>query len=602
MSAAKLLKVTNPPDVMRRMLAFLRPHRKTFTLALCSMVIYGATDGVVPLLIRRVLDDIFGHQNRLMLYVLPGVIILFAIFRGLFGFFQNYLSSKVGLRVVRDLRNEVGTHLLSLSPSFFERHTTGSLISRVTNDVLLVRFALTDAVAAVLRDSIRIIALLCAALYLDPVLAIIAFVGFPLGLYPVIRFGKKVRKLSRTGQEQFGGLAAILQENLIGHKVVQSFSNEDYEIARMKGENERLTKTILKAEKYGSLSAPTNEILASFAIGGVILYGGMSVIGGVRTQGDFIAFIMSMFLLYEPLKKLGRVNSIFQSGAGAAERIFEVLDAKPEVADLPGAPLLPAENPKIEFKNVFFAYETGDEARWVLRDVNLIVPPGETLALVGMSGGGKSTLVNLLPRFYDPQRGMVCIGGTNIRDVNLASLRKAIAIVSQHTFLFNDTVYHNILYGNLNASDEEVFAAARAANANDFIQKLPEGYATVVGEQGLRLSGGERARLAIARALLKDAPILILDEATASLDSESESLVQDAIDRLMEERTVLVIAHRLATIRKANRIAVIVNGQIVEYGTHDELLSKGGEYAKLYRIQFAGEEVESKVSVCQGAD
>ena len=587
-----------------RLLRYLGPHRGQFFWALVAMVIYGSTDGIVPLLIRSILDDIFGHQNKDMLLLLPVAVVIFAIVRGLFGFLQRYLSAKVGLCVVEDIRNEINRHLLSLSPSFFLKHSTGSLITRMTNDTLLVRTALTDAVAAILRDSVRIVALMCTALYLDPVLALVAFIGFPLGIYPIVKYGKRIRRLSKTGQEQFGGLTAVLQQSIGGHKVVQSFGQEDFEQLRFKSENAVYTKTLLKAEKYGALSAPTNEMIASVAIAGVILYGGFSVIGGTRTQGDFIAFLMALFLLYEPFKKTSRINVMVQSGVASAERIFEVLDTKPDIVD-------PADiNPSnvknldltkvdISFEDVWFYYPTDAKVqsddtsdtlclseKWALRGVSLKVPTGHTLALVGMSGGGKSTLVSLLSRFYDPNKGRVCINGVDIRDVSLSSLRKAVSVVDQHTFLFNDNVMNNIKYGNLNASDEDVFNVAKAAYANEFIKNLPRGYDTVIGEQGFSLSGGERARIAIARALLKDAPILVMDEATASLDSESEQAVQKAIERLRKGRTVIVIAHRLATVQKADSIVTIVNGQVVETGTHQELLNANGEYAKLYSIQF----------------
>lgn len=570
--------------VRSRLTGFLKPHRRKFYLALLSMVIYGSTDGVIPFLIRSILDDIFGSQKREMLYVLPVFIILFAAIRGGFGFLQSYLSAQVGHSIIRDIRNAVHNRLLTLSPAYYEKLSgSGSLISRVTNDTLVVRYAITDVVATVLRESVRVVSLLTAALYLDPYLGMIAFLVFPIGVVPVLIFGRRVRKLSKVGQEQFGGLTGVLQESIQGHRVIQSFCREDFEREKFNRENELLTKTFVKAERYGSLSSPTNEFLASLAISAVILYGGFSVISGVRTQGDFIAFIMAMFLLYEPLKRLGRVNSALQQALSAGERILEVLDAKPEVVERPGAVSLAREPQSIEFKDVSFSYGNGSEA---LNNISLTINPGEMVALVGMSGGGKSTLINLLPRFYDPTGGEVLIGGRDIRNYTLSSLRSAISIVSQHTFLFNDSVLNNIRYGRLEATEEEVIEAAKKVHAHEFIEKLPERYRTVVGEQGLRLSGGERARVAIARAFLKDAPILILDEATASLDSESEQIVQQAIDVLMASRTVLVVAHRLATIRKANRIAVLSHGSLVELGSHEELLSRGGEFAKLYQIQF----------------
>ena len=574
-----------------RLLKFVVPYRRRLGLALLCMIGYGATDGVVPLLIRSILDDVFGNRDERMLYVLPAVLVGFAVVRGVFGFSQQYLMSSVGLRIVRDIRNRISRHLLTLSASFFDRHSTGALISRVTNDSLLVRQALTDSVTSVLRDSVRVIALLATAIYLDPLLGVIAFVGFPLGLIPVLRFGKKVRKFSRSGQDQFGGLTGALHEAIVGHSVVHAFSLEDPLSKRFERENDELTSTLMKAEKYGALSGPTNEIIACVVIGGVILYGGLSVIGGVRTQGDFIAFVTSLFLLYEPLKKLSRANTIFQTGLSAAERIFEVLDTEPEIASVPGATAQLPMNPSIEFRDVSFRYKT-EAAReegtddWALRHVTLAVPAGSTLAVVGMSGGGKSTLARLVPRFYDADEGSVMIGGRDVRDYTLDALRGGIAIVSQHTFLFNDTVARNIAFGRLGATRDEILSAARAANAYDFIMRLPQGFDTNIGEGGQRLSGGERARVAIARALLRNAPILILDEATAALDSESERAVQQAIDRLMKDRTAIVIAHRLATVRDADAIAVFSRGRIVEVGRHSELLARNGEYAKLCAIQF----------------
>lgn len=584
-------------QVYRRLLGYLRPHRRNFALALICMALYGATDGAVPFLIRSILDDVFRDQNREMLLALPLILIAFAVFRGFFCFTEKYLASCVGLSIVQDLRNEINKHLLTLSPAFFSRHSSGSLISRMTNDTLLIRSSLTDAVAAVLRDVIRIISLFCAAAYLDPVLASIAFIAFPLGIYPVIKYGKKVRRLSKVGQNQFGGLTSVLQEGILGHKIVQAFGLEKFNQERFERENQALTKTYFKAEKYGALGAPTNEFIATMAIAGIILYGGYTVIGGVRTQGDFIAFITALFLCYEPLKKITRVNNTIQMGNAAAERIFEVLDTKSEIIDDPNAVDERIITPEIEYKDVCFSYEQfseengeGDSSEGILalKNISFSVKPGKTFALVGMSGGGKSTIVNLLPRFYDPQQGSIIINGLDIRKRTLSSLRQSIAIVSQHTFLFDDTVYNNILYGRVDATPEEVYAAAKAANAHNFITMAPDGYQAQIGEQGLRLSGGERSRIAIARALLKNAPILILDEATAALDSQSEAAVQEAIDRLMEGRTVFVIAHRLATIRRADAIAVVVNGEIVEMGTHEQLLARNGEYAKLYQIQFHG--------------
>lgn len=561
------------------------------------MAIYGATDGAVPYLLKRVLDDVFGNRNEQMLWNVVWLIVAFAIVRGLFGFLERYLISSVGLSIVRDIRNDIVRHLLKLSDTFFQRETTGSILTRISNDTLQVRTVLTDTMGAFLRDSIRVIALLCVAIYLDPWLGLIAFVGFPLGILPVLKFGKKVRRLSRQGQDKFGSIVGFTQELIQGQRVVKMFCKEDTEASRFAAENARLTETLIRAEKTGAMAGPTNEVLASAAFAGVILYGGLSVMGGVRTQGDFIAFITAMFLLYDPLKKLGRMSTNYQTGISASQRIFALLDSEPEVRDLPNAKDVKLHRPRIEFKDVSYTYQRSEEskiaAEYALKNINLTIEPGEKLALVGMSGGGKSTLVGLLPRFYDVSSGNVLIDGVDVRNFTLRSLRQQVAYVSQHTFLFNDTIFANIAYGREGATEQEVRAAARAAYAEEFIDRLANGFNTMMGEGGFSVSGGERARISIARAILKDAPILILDEATASLDSQAEREVTKAIENLIANKTVIVIAHRLSTIANVDRIAVLVRGQLVELGTHDELFTLDGEYAKLHRLQ----QLESAESV-----
>jgi subfamily B ATP-binding cassette protein MsbA len=571
----------------RRILGYLKPHKRYFWAALAMMIVFGATDGVVPFLVKRILDDIFTNRDATMLWILPGVIVGFALVRGLSDFGQQFLMAAVGHRVTQDIRNDVNRHVLSLSPDFFIRNSTAEILSRVTSDVLLIRTLLTDSSASVIRDSIRVIVLLCSCIYLDPTLSLIAFVFFPLAGFPIAKIGKKMRKLSKRGQDAIGQLSALFQESMQGHRVVKIFCREEFEQRRFERGNHDLTQTFIKSERVRAFAGPINEILASLAISGVLLYGGYSVISGARTAGGFMAFLVSVFLMYEPFKKLSRVNATVQQGLSGAQRIFEILDTKPTILD-PEKPVGLGLGKTIELRGVSFEYpsiSTGERSVSALKDVSLVIPEGKTVALVGFSGSGKSTLVDLLPRFIDPTGGSVTIGGVNLIDLRLSDLRSAIAMVGQHTFLFNDTVYNNIAYGNPEASREEVLRAAKAAYAVDFIERMPEGFETQVGEGGMSLSGGERQRLAIARAILKNAPILILDEATASLDTRAEREVQMAIEELVKGRTTLVIAHRLSTIRDADTIVVMSDGMIVEQGSHDELMRKGGEYSRLRGMQ-----------------
>ncbi|MEW6299642.1 MAG: ABC transporter ATP-binding protein, partial [Thermodesulfobacteriota bacterium] len=445
----------------------------------------------------------------------------------------------------------------------------------------LVRDAITQALASMMRDATTLVALVIVAFIKDWFLALLAFIVFPAAILPLMQVYKKVRVLSRKGQGSLGYLSALLQETIQGNRVVKAFGMEEYERKRFAAENHRLFRHYVKAGRLRAFVPPTVELIAACGVAAVVWYGGYSVISGERTQGDFIAFLTALLLLYEPFKHLTRTNAAVQQGLAAAERIFEVLDERHEVHDRPNASVLTGVRQGICFANVSFRYQQ----EWVLRHINLEIRAGEVVALVGPSGSGKSTLADLIPRFYDVCEGRLTIDGVDVRDVTLQSLRAQIAVVTQFTFLFNDTVRNNIAYGSPGRPLEEVVAAAKAAYAHDFILALPHGYDTVVGELGVRLSGGQRQRLAIARALLKNAPILILDEATSSLDNESERLVQAAVERLMADRTVLVIAHRLSTIRRADRIVVLVNGSVVEEGRHDELLARSTQYRKLYDPQ-----------------
>ncbi len=567
----------------RRLLTYLRPYVwPHFALAIVCMLLFSATNGVMPFLIRHVFDDIFTNKNLLALKVLPWVIVGTFIFRGIVGFGSSYLTEYVGQRIIADLRNTLNDHIQHLSLSFFNRTPTGTVVSRVTNDVSLVRAALTDGVAAVLKDSSSLVILIAVAFYQDWLLSLIAFVVFPASVLPIVRLSKRLRVFSKKGQVSMGNLTMLLQETIQGNRVVKAFGMEGYERQRFAEENARLFRLSLKGSRIRFLTTPMMEILAALGIAGVVWYGGYSVIVGGRTQGAFLAFLTALFLLYEPFKGLAKTNAVIQQALGAAARVVELLDVASDVVDRPGARPLRGFRQEIRFEHVSFRYDSEP----VLRDINLDIKCGEVVALVGMSGGGKSTLADLIARFYDVPEGRVCIDGVDIRDYTLASLRAHVALVTQHTFLFNDTVRNNIAYGDITKDMDAIVAAAKAANAHDFILDLPNGYDTAIGELGVKLSGGQRQRLAIARALLKDAPILVLDEATSALDNESERLVQSALETLMYSRTTLVIAHRLSTIRGADRIVVLVRGRIVEQGTHEQLLALNAEYRKLHDLQF----------------
>jgi len=517
-----------------------------------------------------------------MLKLIPLAVITIYLVLGFAMYWQEYLMNYVGQNIIRRLRNRLYDRIQDLPLSFFHREKTGVLISRVTNDVNIIKNMVSSAVTGSLKDFFTVIGLIFVIFYRDWKMALIALVVLPFAFFPIIMLGRKVRKVTTRTQEAMGGLTSILHETFAGNKIVKAFGMEGHEKERFFRKTLKLFKFELKTVRLKALSSPLMEFLGGMGIAMVIWYGGYKVISGTSTAGTFFSFMAALIMLYAPLKKLSKLNNIIQQGLAGADRVFDILESESDIQEIPNPVKFKRGAHHVIFRNVYFKYD--DEM--VLKNINLDVGAGEILAFVGMSGGGKTSLVNLIPRFYDVSKGVILIDDIDIRDASISSLRDQIAIVTQEPILFNDTVRNNIAYGNKNASDRDIENAARAAYAYEFIQNFPDGFDTNIGELGGRLSGGEKQRTCIARALLKDAPILILDEATSSLDAESETLVQKALENLMKGRTTFVIAHRLSTVAYADRIVVIVDGRIVEEGQHEELIARGGEYFKLYQMQF----------------
>jgi subfamily B ATP-binding cassette protein MsbA len=554
------------------------------------MIVLAACTAAMAWAMKPILDEALSGKNADLIYIMPAVVIGLYVVKGAAYFGQAYQMGYIGQRVIFDLRNLLYERLTSQSLAFFAHRKTGELLARLSYDVTLVQAAVSTAVTALMRDAISIVFLVGVVFYQDWVLALLTMLVFPAVGYPIARFGKKMRRATTDGQASMGELTSLLEETVSGIRVVKAFGMEEYERGRFRKFTGDFLAHQIKIFRVHAMSFPIMELLAGFGIAGVLLYGGLRVASGETTAGALVSFLAAAIMLYEPVKRLTRANNDIQQGLAAAERVFEVLDEDISVQDAEQAKELPPFAQSIQFEQLALQYPGTDSP--VLSDVTIDVKRGEVVALVGRSGAGKTSLANLVPRFMDATAGRVLIDGFDVREITQQSLRKQIALVTQEIILFNDTVLNNIAYGHDEIDRDKVEAIARAANAHEFITKLPQGYDTLVGERGAILSGGQRQRISMARALLKDAPILILDEATSALDTESERLVQQAIDRLMQGRTVIVIAHRLSTIRHADRIVVLDDGHVVQMGRHADLIDAGGLYAELYHLQFESHTVE----------
>jgi subfamily B ATP-binding cassette protein MsbA len=598
---------------LSRLLRYFKPYWLHMVAAVVSMALVGLLDAFRLLLIGPIFDRVLNPSSQahtLPLFRMPishkpielnwfvpehfhnvWTMVAFAlvastVLKGIFDYGGSYLANYAGYAMVTDLRNELYSATLRRSVAFFQKYSTGTLLSAIVNDIERVQFALSSVLAEFLQQFFTFLFTACVVVLLGGRLTWVLIIFVPVVVMAARRIGHRVRTTTRRGQDKLAEIQNILQETITGVRIVKAFSMEAWETRRFRDAGRRLFKANLRSVSAYALSSPMMDIFGAIAIALLILMGREYIKHGFFTEGVFLAFIIAVFKLYEPVRKFGIFNNNFQQALGASSAIFNFLDATDDVREKLGAQKLPPFHQGIRFEHVYFSYGQANDDRDVLQDINLEVAPGELVAIVGSSGSGKTTLVHLLPRFFDVTRGRLLIDGRNVRDLTIASLRAQIAIVTQDTILFNDTVRNNIAYGQPQVSAETVEEAARAALAHDFIMALPEGYDSVIGERGLLLSGGERQRISIARAILKNAPILILDEATSALDTESESLVQSAIQNLITGRTVLVIAHRLSTVRRADRILVLENGVITDEGTHECLMAHPGTYRRLYDLQF----------------
>ena len=570
-----------------RLLEHLKPYKfRLFVAAICTALASAGTV-VLPWIIKDLVDQVLSEKDAEKLtYIALSVVVIF-LFRGFFFYGQSYLISYVGQKVVIDIRREVFKKIQRLSMAFYDKNKTGTIMSYVTNDVNALQTGLVDNIVEMITEGVILVASIVAMIYLDWKLFLFSLCTFPVVIMFIDFFGKKIRASGGKIQGATADLTSVLQEVVSSARVIKSFVREDYEIERFEAQNMHNFRAQMKYVKLSATLTPTIEFVAAIGVTMILWFGGNSVIDGDISAGALVAFLTYAVNISNPIKRLSRVIANIQKALAAADRVFDVLDLPELIQNKPNAQLLPHVKGSVSFNNVSFAYNTDEP---ILDNVTFSATPGQVVALVGPSGAGKSTVASLLPRFYDVTGGSIVIDGLDIRDVTMESLREQVGIVPQETMLFNGSVYDNILYGRLDATEEEVMAASKAANAHNFITELPNGYDTQLGDRGVNISGGQRQRIAIARAILKNPQILILDEATSALDTESERVVQEALDRLMVGRTSFVIAHRLSTIKNADKILVMEKGKIVEEGNHDELMDRDGLYAHLYQIQYRNKE------------
>jgi subfamily B ATP-binding cassette protein MsbA len=567
-----------------RLFAYLRPYWHWLLIGMVLALAVSAMDGAIAWLVKPAMDDIFIRRDMLMLKLLPFALLGVYVAKGVGRYLQSYLMASVGERVIARIRRDLYTHIQGMPLAFFADLHSAELMSRVVNDVGRLARLSSSVLVMAIRQVGTIVALVAVMLLREWILALIALAVFPFVGLTVRAIGRKLYKINQRAQEKIAELTVILQESFAGTKIVKAFGREAHEQQRFDRINRRILDLSLKNVRADEITEPLMEIFGALGIMGALWYGGYRVIQGDMTPGTFFSFTAAVIMLYGPVRKLSRIANTVQQSTSSVERVFEILDTPPAIVDRPGAKALDQFSKSIEFRSVSFRYSDAIEP--VLRDIMLSIRKGEVVAFVGMSGAGKSTLMDLLPRFHDVTEGRILVDGSDIRDVTVESLRAQIGIVTQETFLFNDTIHYNVAYGKPGAADAEVRRAAGLAHCHDFIAALPQGYEAQIGERGVKLSGGQRQRIAIARAFLKNPPILILDEATSDLDAESEFMVQQALADLMKGRTVLVIAHRLSTVRNADRIVVIDNGEIAEVGRHEELIARDGIYRRLYAFQM----------------